>query len=90
MDSNSDELPPSGVVKGGGAPNVVPVTITTASTIKPSDNFEFFIIMFVRLLVPHPMRTAFSKMIAQHVHGKATRPFFESQKAASNRHTRVQ
>jgi hypothetical protein len=70
---------------------VVPVTITTASTIKPTDNFEFFIRMFVRLLVSHPtMRTAFSKMIAQHVHGKATRPFFESQKAASNRHTRVQ
>jgi hypothetical protein len=59
MDSNSDELPASGESSGGGAPNVVPVTITTASIINPTDNFEFFIMcLFVYFWKFHPLFTA--------------------------------
>jgi hypothetical protein len=48
MDINSAELPASGAVVGGGggAANVDPVTITTASIARPRDNFDFCILLF--------------------------------------------
>jgi hypothetical protein len=46
MDINNAELPASGTVGGGrGVANDVPVTITTAMISRPTDNFDFCILI---------------------------------------------